>query len=192
MKRLLVVALFASNFALAQSKKSIFTTFASGLAYNNQEGIGKSNSFGFATTTGLEYQYSKNIFLFCGFDFQSLGVKKQAINYSVEGNLSIIPLNFGILVKKSQLKFAEYLKLGTGIAIVSTPYAEIKNSNFIEIKSDSRISPILQGGIGFERNYKSNFIPYLELYSLHATAGSNLQNNGLWVFALLVGLKMKM
>ena len=192
MKPLLIVALFASNFTFAQSKKSIFTTFASGLAYNNQKGVAKPNSFGFATTTGLEYQYSKNIFLFCDFDFQSFGVKKQEINYSLEGNLSVIPLNFGILIKKSQIKFAEYLKFGTGIAIVSTPYAEIKSSNFIQIKSDSRISPILQGGIGFERSYKPTLIPYFELYCLHTTAKSNLLNVGLWTFNFVVGLKMKM
>ena len=71
---LLIYSISISSFA--QSKRKVLTTFASGIVYNNQSGLGKENSKGFATITGIESAIYKNIFLFWGFDFQSFGVKK--------------------------------------------------------------------------------------------------------------------
>ena len=193
MRNLFLLFMLMSNLSLGQTKQKILTTFASGIVYNNQSGIGVQNSIGFATTTGIELQSSKNITFFCGFDFQTLAAKKQGTNYSLEGSLSIIPLNCGIILKFPHLKFTPYLKAGGGVAIVSTPNAEINNNTtFIQLKSDTRISPILQGGFGLEWNFKPTLFPFIEIYSLHTMSESDIQNVGLWVFPLVFGLKMQM
>ena len=125
--------------------------------------------------------------------FQSFGVKKFDNKYTLERSVSIIPINFGIVLKASSNKLTPYVKLGTGIAFVSTPFAEVESgTNFIQIKNNSRISALFQSGIGFEWNYKSTLIPFIEIYSLHTFANSDLQNKGLWTFPAVIRLKMQM
>ena len=58
--------------SFAQSKRKVLTTFASGIVYNNQSGLGKENSKGFATITGIESAIYKNIFLFAVLIFSHL------------------------------------------------------------------------------------------------------------------------
>lgn len=192
-KLLTLLILIYSISSFAQSKREVLTTFASGIVYNNQSGLGNENSIGFATITGIETNINKNLFLFCGVDFQSISVKKYDDKYSLEGSISIIPINIGIVLKASSNKWKPYLKLGTGIAFVSTPFAEVESgTNFIKIKSNTRISAIVQSGIGLEWNYKPTLIPFIEVYNLHTFAKSDVQNKGLWTFPAVIGLKIKM
>ena len=123
--------------------------------------------------------------------FQSFGVKKFDNKYTLEGSVSIIPINFGIVLKASSNKLIPYIKLGTGIAFVSTPFAEVESeTNFIQIKNNSRISALFQSGIGFEWNYNSTLIPFIEIYSLHTFANSDLQNKGLWTFPAVIKMQI--
>ena len=111
----------------------------------------------------------------------------------MERSVSIIPINFGIVLKASSNKLTPYVKLGTGIAFVSTPFAEVESeTNFIQIKNNSRISALFQSSIGFEWNYNSTLIPFIEIYSLHTFANSDLQNKGLWTFPAVIRIKMQM
>jgi hypothetical protein len=68
---ILVFLLSICDISVAQSSKRMLTTFASGIAYNNQPGLGKGRSIGFATTTGTELYLRKHLYLFAGLDFQS-------------------------------------------------------------------------------------------------------------------------
>jgi hypothetical protein len=92
MKNLLfVILIFSFHFSFAQNKKFLSTANI-GLVITDINETGLSNS-GFTTSTVIEYNISKKLWLTGALEFQMINYLKTTPKFTIQDKISITPLN---------------------------------------------------------------------------------------------------
>jgi hypothetical protein len=160
MKRLLfIIILFSFQSSFAQNKKFLSTANI-GLVITDINETGLSNS-GFTTSTVIEYNVSKKLWLTGALEFQMINYLKTTPKFTIQDKISITPLKLGLRYILGDKKFSPYISTSFGIANISSPTAEI-NGTVIKIDTKNELLIGFDGGFGIEWKLKPTFFPFIE------------------------------
>ncbi len=149
----------AQNTAISKPKKLFFTSYI-GLAKTDAGNqIAKSN--GFQAMTGIEYKIKGSTAIYGEINFDSYKYSKQTAFYSINGNISTIPVTVGYKQYFLKTKVNLYFKLGGGLANITKPEVTY-NGGFTTINNQSKIVPQYQINIGINYSFKPDYRIFVE------------------------------
>jgi opacity protein-like surface antigen len=160
MKKLLfLILLFSTQTSFAQNKK-ILSTANIGLVVTDINETGLSNS-GFTTSTVIEYNISKKLWLTGALEFQMINYLKTIPKFTIQDRVSITPIKLGVRYILSDKKFSPYISTCIGFANLSSPTVELVET-IIKIDSKNELLFGFDGGFGIEWKFKPTFFPFFE------------------------------
>ena len=167
-----------------QPKKIFFTSYV-GLAKTDAgTQIAKSN--GFQAMTGIEYKIKGNSAIYGEINFDSYKYSKQTPFYSINGNISTIPITVGFKQYFLKSKIKPYFKLGVGLANITKPEVTYI-AGFTSINNQSKIVTQYQTNAGINYSFKPDYRIFVEVGYQHFS-NNNLLNQTYSNKALRVGL----
>jgi Outer membrane protein beta-barrel domain len=160
MKNLLFMILLLSiQPSFAQNKK-ILSTANIGLVVTDINETGLSNS-GFTTSTIIEYNTSKNLWLTGSLEFQMINYLKTTPKFTINDKINITPLKIGARYMLGDKTFFPYISTSVGLANLSSPTAELENT-VIKIDYKNELLFCYDVGFGVQWKFKPTFFPFLE------------------------------
>ena len=160
MKKLFfLILLFSTQTSLAQNKR-ILSKANIGLVVTDINETGLSNS-GFTTSTIIEYNVSKNLWLTGSLEFQMINYLKTTPKFTINDKINITPLKIGIRYILGDKTFSPYISTSMGLANLSSPTAELIET-IIKIDSKNELLFGFDGGFGIEWKFKPTFFPFIE------------------------------
>jgi opacity protein-like surface antigen len=160
MKKLLfLILLFSTQTSFAQNKK-ILSTANIGLVVTDINETGLSNS-GFTTSTIIEYNVSKNLWLTGSLEFQMINYLKTTPEFTINDKINITPLKIGVRYMLGDKMFSPYISTSIGLANISSPTAQLENT-VIKIDYKNELLFGFDGGFGIEWKLKPTFFPFFE------------------------------